>query len=252
MSKVYIGIGSNLGDRQLNIDKALEKLKSKKNIQLGEISSVIETSPVGGVKQPDFLNACCRIDTTLYPDEILTALKSIEREMGRGRDSIPKKLSVEEQLKALEEGRPIERPSADKQAIKKKSASDQIWGPRIIDLDILLYDDIIMKGNNLIVPHRLLHERVFVLEPLSQIAPDLIHPVFKKSIKDLLLERRSYISIDNNKQKLLTKESNDVTRVPVLAQLHHDSPKTFLGLICKLLRISHPKLSKIDTINEAH
>ena len=86
MSKVYIGIGSNLGDRQLNIDKALEKLRTRKNIQLGEISSVIETSPEGGVEQPDFLNACCRIDTTLYPDELLTTLKSIEREMGRGRD----------------------------------------------------------------------------------------------------------------------------------------------------------------------
>ncbi len=244
MSKVYIGIGSNLGDRQLNIDKALEKLRTRKNIQLCEISSVIETSPEGGVEQPDFLNACCRIDTTLYPDELLTTLKSIEREMGRGRDYAPKRLSVEEQLKALNEGRPIKTSPADNQIIEKR------WGPRIIDLDILLYDDIVMKGNNLVVPHRSLHERIFVLEPLSQIAPDLIHPVFKQSINELLSERKAHSSVKDGELKLLTIESNDATRVPVLASPGQDHPKTFIGLICKLLKIPHTKPVKTDIVNE--
>jgi 2-amino-4-hydroxy-6-hydroxymethyldihydropteridine diphosphokinase len=188
MSKVYIGIGSNLGDRQLNIDKALEKLKTRKNIQLDEASSVIETEPAGGIKQPKFLNTCCRIDTTLYPDELLSALKSIEREMGRDRGSVPKKLSVEERLKALDDGGNTQAMSGDKRELVNNSEDENKNSPRVIDLDILLYDDIIMKGNNLIIPHRFLHERIFVLEPLSQIAPDIIHPVFKKSINDLYKE----------------------------------------------------------------
>jgi len=234
MSKVYIGIGSNLGDRQLNIDKALEKLKTRKNIQLVEASTIIETEPVGDIKQPKFLNACCRIDTTLYPDELLSALKSIEREMGRGRISTPKKLSAQERLKALEEGRYIEAMSKGEQTLINNSKDENKYSPRVIDLDILLYDDIIMKGNNLIIPHRSLHERMFVLEPLSQIASEIIHPVFKKSINDLF------------------KEFNDNNKMPVPAHLPPSSPKTLLALICKLLKISGPKLSKTGTMNETH
>ena len=183
MSVVYIGIGSNLGDRNQNIERALEKLKTRKEIEIVSVSSIIETEPEGDMPQPKFLNACCRIDTTLYPDEVLSALKSIEREMGRDRDSAPKKLSPEEQLKALDEGK--EWSSILRRATFKKSPDIQ-WAPRTIDLDVLLYDDIVMKGNNLTIPHSLMHKRLFVLVPLSEIAPDTVHPVFNKTIKDIL------------------------------------------------------------------
>jgi 2-amino-4-hydroxy-6-hydroxymethyldihydropteridine diphosphokinase len=185
MSIVYIGIGSNLGDRRQNIERALEKLRSRKEMGLVSVSSIIETDPVGDSSQPRFLNACCRIDTTLYPDEVLSALKSIEREMGRGRGIAPKRISREDQFKALNEGKTIGPVSQDLPAqtgVKK----DNRWEPRVIDLDILLYDDIIMKGNNLTIPHSLMHERLFVLGPLSEIAPGILHPVFKKTIKDML------------------------------------------------------------------
>ena len=185
MSVVYLGIGSNLGNREQNIERALEKLKSRKDIRLISMSSVIETEPVGDGGQPKFLNACCGIETTLYPDEVLNALKSIEREMGRDRDSQPKKLSPEEMLMALDE----KKQDDDASEIKSAQPQDKpLWGPRVIDLDILMYDDIIMRGSRLIIPHRLMHERSFVLGPLSEIAPDAIHPVFKKSVKDLLSE----------------------------------------------------------------
>ena len=183
MSVVYIGIGSNLGDRNQNIERALEKLKTRKEIEIVSVSSIIETEPEGDMPQPKFLNACCRIDTTLYPDEVLSALKSIEREMGRDRESAPKKLSPEEQLKALDEGK--EWSSILRRATFEKSPDIQ-WAPRIIDLDVLLYDDIVMKGNNLTIPHSLMHKRLFVLGPLSEIAPDAVHPVFNKTIKDIL------------------------------------------------------------------
>ncbi|MDD5504689.1 MAG: 2-amino-4-hydroxy-6-hydroxymethyldihydropteridine diphosphokinase [Candidatus Omnitrophica bacterium] len=182
MSIVYIGIGSNLGDRRANIERSLEKLKARKDIEFKSVSSVIETEAVGGPGQPMYLNACCCIGTTLYPDEVLAALKTIEREMGRFKDSAPKKLSAQEQLKALDEGR---MPSCYRDPDSDSAAANR-WAPRVIDLDILLYDDIIMKGNNLIIPHSRMHERYFVLKPLSEIAPDVIHPVLKKSIKDLL------------------------------------------------------------------
>lgn len=187
MSVVYIGIGSNLGDRNQNIEISLEKLKTRKDIKIVSVSSIIETEPEGDKLQPKFLNACCRIDTTLYPDEVLSALKSIEREMGRDRNSAPKKLSPEEKLKALDEGK--EWSSILRREIFEKSPEIK-WAPRTIDLDILLYDDIVMKGNNLTIPHSLMHKRLFVLRPLSEIAPDAIHPVLKKSIKDILEETR--------------------------------------------------------------
>jgi 2-amino-4-hydroxy-6-hydroxymethyldihydropteridine diphosphokinase len=185
MSVVYLGIGSNLGSREQNIERALDKLKSRKDIRLISMSSVIETEPVGDGGQPKFLNACCGIETTLYPDEVLNVLKSIEREMGRDRDLQPKKLNPEEMLMALDERR------RDENAAEIKPLQDKCkpkWPPRVIDLDILMYDDIIMRGSRLIIPHRLMHERSFVLVPLAEIAPDAVHPVFKKSVKDLLSE----------------------------------------------------------------
>jgi len=187
MSIAYIGIGSNLGDRQKNIETALEKLKSRKGIELKGTSSLIETDPVGDEGAPKFLNACCMINTTLYPDELLGALKSIERELGRDRDCAKSRLSPEEQLRMLKEGR-IDLSSVNER--QRQEEAPKRWGPRAIDLDILFYDDVIVKGANLVIPHPLLHKRMFVLRPLTEIAADFIHPVFKKSINELLFEYR--------------------------------------------------------------
>lgn len=201
MSVAYIGIGSNLGDRQKNIEIALEKLKVRKNIELREVSSIIETEPEGDVTQPKFLNAACRLETSLYPDELLDCLKSVERELGRKEDTSAMRISREEQLKMLQEGNlefgdrsPLSEPR--QRDLSPRENESQVeepkrWGPRTIDLDILFYDDVVMKGSSLIIPHPLLHKRLFVLRPLSKIAPDFIHPVLKKSINELLLEYES-------------------------------------------------------------
>ncbi|MFH1868759.1 MAG: 2-amino-4-hydroxy-6-hydroxymethyldihydropteridine diphosphokinase [Candidatus Omnitrophota bacterium] len=193
MSTAYIGVGSNLGDRQKNIDLALDKIRSRKGVEVEKVSAIIETEPVGNIDQPKFLNAAFRIATTLYPDELLDALKSIERELGRDKDSVKKRLTVDEQLKMLQDGNLEMNPVYLK---NEENERPKRWGPRAIDLDILFYDDVMMKGNNLVIPHPLLHERLFVLEPLSEIAPDLMHPVLKRSIKDLILDLRS--SADND------------------------------------------------------
>jgi len=191
MSVVYIGIGSNLGDRQKNIDTALDKLKTKRGTEVVGVSSVIETEPIDAPAQEKFLNVCCKADTTLYPDELLDALKSIERELGRDKNASPKRVSAEEQLRMLQEGSfdidETPQPTGNK---PEEDQGQKKYGPRTIDLDILFYDDIIMKGNNLIIPHPLLHKRLFVLEPLAQIAPELIHPVLKRPIKELLLDAK--------------------------------------------------------------
>lgn len=137
MSLVYIGLGSNLGDRHGNILTALELLKVA-GIKVDKVASFIETSPYGEVEQPNFINTVCSAETALLPQELLKLLKKIEEKMGR-----------------VETVR---------------------WGPRVIDLDILLYDNLIIGEENLTIPHADMLNRRFVLEPLIEIAPDLVHP----------------------------------------------------------------------------
>jgi 2-amino-4-hydroxy-6-hydroxymethyldihydropteridine diphosphokinase len=151
MSTVFIGIGSNLGSREENCDRAIRHLV-KNGIRVTKRSSMIETEPWGVKDQPKFVNMAVEIETGLKPDALLRLLKKIEVEVGR-------------------------LPASH-------------WGPRIIDLDILLYDDIVMRSSDLEIPHPLMSERIFVLKPLAEIAPDKIHPVLGKSIKDLLKELR--------------------------------------------------------------
>ena len=155
MATVFLGIGSNVGDRQANFDKAIALLKENEDIQVLKVSSIIETEPQGGPPQGQFLNAVIKIKTDLMPLDLLSQLKIIERRLGR----LP----------------------AGKAGTKGESNS-----PRSMDLDILFYDDVvIVEGKHLTIPHPRLTEREFVLKPLAEIAPDLKHPRLKKTIQEL-------------------------------------------------------------------
>lgn len=146
MSVVYLCLGSNLGDRKKNLLWALALLS--REVSLEKTSSVYETEPVGCKEQLFFLNLACRVTTTLNPRELLYLAKVIENKMGR----IP---------------------------------SRQINAPRPIDIDILFYGRQIIKSSDLVIPHPRLVERAFVLIPLSEIAPELVHPELGNSIVEL-------------------------------------------------------------------
>ena len=148
MSTAYIGIGSNLGNREGNCEKAISLL-TEKGLTIIKKSSLIETEPWGVEDQPLFINMAVSVKTVLSPDKLLTLIKAIEINMGRN-DTV-------------------------------------LWGPRVIDMDILFYDDLVIISSDLSVPHPHIKDRDFVLRPLAEIAPDLIHPVLKKSIKELLV-----------------------------------------------------------------
>ena len=143
---VYLSLGSNMGDRQNNLDRALDFLSQR--LRLKKVSSVYDTEPVGDINHPRFLNLVCQVYTSLAPMELLSLVKGIESKLGR----------VHGKLNA----------------------------PRPIDIDILFYGDQIIETPELVVPHLRLTERAFVLIPLSEIAPDLVHPVNGKTVKELV------------------------------------------------------------------
>ena len=145
----YVGIGTNLGAKRTAIASALSYLDDRRSIWIEGISSLYETLPQGGPKgQPFYLNAAAKISTTLTPFDLLARCKEVEKELGR------------------------------KPAVR--------WGPRIIDLDILLYDTLILLSERLTIPHMLLHARTFVLQPLVEIAGSIKHPVYAQSMRSLL------------------------------------------------------------------
>ncbi len=147
---VYLGLGSNLGNRQDNLDKALGFLSQRLRVE--KISSVYETEPIGNINQPRFLNLACQAYTKLVPTELLTLAKGIESKLGRT----------------------FNKPNA----------------PRPIDIDILFYGAQVIETPELVIPHPRLTERAFVLIPLAEIIPDLVHPVSGKIVKELLKEVR--------------------------------------------------------------
>ena len=148
MPSVYLSLGSNLGDRVKNLKEAIKRMEESGKVSIKKISSVYETEPVGYENQPRFLNLVLQTQTSLDPHPLLEQLLSIEEQMGRKR-----------------EGK---------------------WGPRNIDIDILFYDDLMVNSVELTIPHPRMHERRFILVPLAQIAPKLLHPFLKKNVTELL------------------------------------------------------------------
>ena len=153
---VLLGLGSNLGDRREFIERAARLIDEIEGVELKSISSLIETEPVGGPPQGRYLNGAAELETALEPRDLLSRLQEVETELGRVR-------------KVLN-------------------------GPRNIDLDILLFGDLVVEVGNLVLPHPRMCERAFVLEPLNEIAPGRVHPVKRKSVEELLGELRSAVA----------------------------------------------------------
>jgi 2-amino-4-hydroxy-6-hydroxymethyldihydropteridine diphosphokinase len=144
----YLGLGANLGDPEEQLQEALERLNNAEEVEVTRVSTFYRNPPLGPENQPWYINAVARVRTRLGPEELLRLLQRIEADMGRVRG--------------------------------------ERWGPRTIDLDLLLYNGEVIFTPKLVVPHPEMHRRVFVLAPLAEIAPRAWHPVLGKSAGDLL------------------------------------------------------------------
>lgn len=149
MSRVFLSLGSNLGDRLSNIQQAVSSLSMSEHIEIIKTSSFYETEPWGNKDQDWFINAAIAIDTDFTCDQLLKYCQNIEAQLGR---------------------------------IRKENEK---WSQRVIDIDILMYDDKIINSSNLTIPHPLMHLRAFVLVPMLEVKADLVHPVFNKEISEL-------------------------------------------------------------------
>ena len=146
----YIGLGANLGDPRRQLAEALAQLAAAEEVEVLKVSRFYLNPPLGPPGQPWYVNAVAQVRTRLEPEELLRALGQVEAALGRVRG--------------------------------------EHWGPRIIDLDLLLYDGLIMSGPELVLPQPAMHRRVFVLVPLAEIAPEAWHPVLEKTAGELLAE----------------------------------------------------------------
>ena len=147
----YIAMGSNIGGKEGYLNFAVRELSNSQGCNVLQVSSFIETAPYGNVAQDDFLNGCLALETLLTPHELLDLLLEIETKAGRVR------------------------------GVR--------WGPRTLDLDIIFYDDLILSDNNLRIPHKEAHKRDFVLIPMREIAENKLHPVFLKTVVELIEEK---------------------------------------------------------------
>ena len=157
---VYIGAGSNIGNKLVNCKNGIIALSRNQNTQIKEWSRFYKTEPVDYEDQDWFVNVVVKIETTLDPFHLLKILKSIERDIGRIDDPVR-------------------------------------FGPRILDLDILLFDDFVTNSSGLIIPHPRMHKRRFVLKPICDIDPAIVHPVLKKEMRYLLSV------LDDNEQRII-------------------------------------------------
>ena len=170
-SKVYLSLGSNVGNKMAYVSEACQKLNEHGMIKIDNASSIYETLPYGNSDQGNFINLVLSINTSLRPKELFVYLKQVERAIGRN--------------------------------------DSERWGPREIDLDILLFDDLVYKDRSLTIPHPELLKRDFVVEPLLEIEPEIYHPAEQKKIKDLLylLESKTII----HKKPNTIFESTEIT-----------------------------------------
>ena len=146
--KVYLSLGSNMGDKRYYLDEAIDRLGRDSLTRVEKVASYIETEPYGNVEQDNFLNTAVEISTLRSPQELLQLTSDIENQLGRVR-------TVH-------------------------------WGPRTLDIDIILYEDVVMNTESLTIPHKEMHLREFVLRPLCEIAPTVQHPIIKKNAYELL------------------------------------------------------------------
>lgn len=147
MNRVILALGSNVGDRETHIEKAIEMIATHEMVELHAVATLFANPAQAVYAQPDFLNTCIEISTWLIPEELLDLTETIEREFGR----------------------------------KNKGGQD----PRTLDIDIIFYADQIISSDRLLIPHPLMHQREFVLKPLSEIAKDWVHPMLQMTVEQM-------------------------------------------------------------------